>query len=189
FVSSPYGDLSKLARRKHDMLRWLSNPIEVVANDRPVDQLDRGEERALTLVMSVSRNMDQMRIVDGVEKCLARGLYPGERLAARPAQRHAGYLLLGTREVGTGNGHYRSGFAVEPRVGAQPCGGGWSYRHRPTSQGRKTAPGQRGQPAGRHKHDWRIGQVQGCEQQLIERSQIPGERVARRGAQGLRNMT
>src|SRR5512133_152821 len=105
-IARPYCGLSQLAGRKHHLLRRRGYPIEVVADHGSVDQIDRGEQWALTLVPAVSGHVHQLSAVDGVEKGLARYLCAGQRLTPRPVLGHAGYLLIGPPEAGTSNRYH-----------------------------------------------------------------------------------
>ena len=92
--------------------------------------------------------------------------------------RYTGNLLVGTPKAGTGNGHDRPGLVVESRAGPQPGCRRWRNRQRSALETLQIRPRERRKPSGRHHDEGSIRQVERRQQQLVEDSQIPGQRVA-----------
>src|SRR5512132_3055889 len=80
------------ACRQHELLGWLSDSIEVVANNRSIHQPDGREQWALTLVAAMRCHVNQLCAIDGMQKSLTRRLSAGEHLAPRPVLCDAGDL-------------------------------------------------------------------------------------------------
>ena len=179
FIADADGGDAGVACREHDDARCGSDGFEVVDRQRPVDEFERREHRAVAAEVSMARDMGDVGRRQQIER--GRDRRRGSDEGPRPGERRADRIDLPGPVVEARSGDHHHPRPERRYDRRHPPRRARRDRVRPVGDRREAAPRQVVQDTRRNDHEFVVAEAERTQERTIELGERIGERRQRGG--------